>query len=188
MEWMSTTVHTTATMGTAGTDIATRRRTAVKIRHISIPALLAGAFVLGGLAQAQKESLLIGPGDIVHVVVFDTPELEQHVRITDSGDLNLVMGGTAHVADLTPADAARKVEDILLKGQILNHPKVAITVEEYATAKVSVLGDVRAPGAYAINTPRTVLDVLTLSGGLLPTADRKVLIERRGTKEKIPYY
>jgi polysaccharide export outer membrane protein len=144
--------------------------------------------VLIGTAPAQKESLLIGPGDVVHVIVFDTPELEQHARITDSGDLNLVMGGPAHVADLTPADAARKVEEALEKGQILNHPKVAITVEEYATAKVSVLGDVRAPGAYAINTPRSVLDVLTLSGGLLPTADRKVVIERRGTREKIPYY
>jgi polysaccharide export outer membrane protein len=61
-------------------------------------------------------------------------------------------------------------------------------VEDYATAKVSVLGDVRAPGAYPINTPRSVLDVLTLAGGLIPTADRKVVIERRGTKERIPYY
>ncbi|UWZ86121.1 polysaccharide biosynthesis/export family protein [Occallatibacter riparius] len=150
--------------------------------------MLATLLVMGGAASAQKESLLIGPGDMLHVVVFDTPELEQHARVTDAGDFNLVMGGPVHVADLTPAEAARKVEETLKGAQLLNHPRVAIIVEEYATAKVSVLGEVKAPGAYAINTPRTVLDVLTLAGGLVPTADRKVMIERRGTKERVPYY
>jgi polysaccharide export outer membrane protein len=138
--------------------------------------------------HAQKESLLIGPGDMLHVVVFDNPELEQRARVTDSGDLNLVMGGSAHVANLTPGDAAKKVEEVLKTGEILNHPRVAITVDEYATAKVSVLGEVKSPGAYPINTPRSVLDVLTLAGGLTPNADRKVLIERRGSKERIQYY
>jgi polysaccharide export outer membrane protein len=144
--------------------------------------------VLVSGAHGQKESLLIGPGDMLHVNVFDTPELEQHARVTDGGDLPLVMGGAVHVASLTPAEASRAVEGALEKGGFLNHPKVAITVEEYATAKVTVLGEVRTPGAYPINTPRTVLDVLTLAGGLTPNADRKVIIERRGTKEKVPYY
>jgi polysaccharide biosynthesis/export protein len=160
----------------------------VLIRKNYVFTALAAAFMVASTSHAQNESLLIGPGDRLHVSVFDTPELEQHVRVTDGGDLPLIMGGTAHVANLTPAEAARKVEDVLRNGQILNHPKVDIVVEEYATAKVSVLGEVRVPGAYAINTPRSVLDVLTLAGGLTPNAERKVLIERRNTKERVPYY
>jgi polysaccharide export outer membrane protein len=93
-----------------------------------------------------------------------------------------------HVSGLTPALASHTVEDALQKGQFLLHPKVVITVEEYATQKVSVVGEVRAPGAYAINTPRSVLDVLTLAGGLTDLAERKVLIERSGTKQRIPYF
>lgn len=139
-------------------------------------------------AYAQKESLLIGPGDLLHVQVFDTPELEQHARVTDRGDLPLVMGGNVHVAGLTPASAALAVETALQKGNFMIHPRVAITVEEYATQKVSVVGEVKAPGAYAIDTPRSVLDVLTLAGGLTDTADRKVLIERSSTKEQVPYF
>jgi polysaccharide export outer membrane protein len=65
---------------------------------------------------------------------------------------------------------------------------VAVTVAEYATQKVSVLGEVKASGAYAINTPRSVLDVLTLAGGLTDLADRKILIKRKGTAEKVPYF
>ena len=149
---------------------------------------LAAAVLVVNAAQGQKESLLIGRGDMLHVQVFDTPELEQHARVTDTGDLPLVIGGNVHVAGLTPAQAAHSVEETLQKGNFLLHPKVAIAVDEYATQKVSVVGEVKNPGAYAINTPRSVLDVLTLAGGLTDLSDRKVLIERSGTKQRIPYF
>lgn len=140
------------------------------------------------VAAQQPESLLIGPGDLLHVQVFDTPELGQDARVTDTGELPLLLGGNVKVAALTPAEAARSIEKALLNGHILLHPRVAVTVAEYATQKVSVLGEVKAPGAYAINTPRSVLDVLTLAGGLTDLADRKILIERKGTAEKVPYF
>lgn len=136
----------------------------------------------------QPESLLIGPGDLLHVQVFDTPELEQHARVTDAGELPLLVGGNVKVSALTPGDAARAIEKRLLDGHLLLRPRVAVTVEEYATQKVSVLGEVHSPGAYAIQTPRSVLDVLTLAGGLTDLADRKILIERSETDEKVSYF
>lgn len=139
-------------------------------------------------AAQQSESLLIGPGDLLHVQVFDTPELAQDARVTDTGELPLLLGGNVKVSTLTPAGAARAIEGALLNGHILLHPRVSVMVAEYATQKVSVLGEVKAPGAYAINTPRSVLDVLTLAGGLTELADRKILIERKGTAEKVPYF
>jgi polysaccharide export outer membrane protein len=136
----------------------------------------------------QKETLLIGPGDLVHIVVFDTPELEQHARVTDSGELTLLMGGKVQIGNLTPAQAAATVEEALRQGGFLNHPRVSILIDAYATQSVYVLGEVKSPGERAIGTPRSVLDVLSMSGGLTELADRKVLIERRSTKEKIPYF
>lgn len=151
-------------------------------------ALVVACVFVAGSAFAQKESLLISSGDFLHIQVFDTPELEQHARVTDAGDFPLVMGGIVRVADLTPAQAARAVEEVLQQGQILLRPRVVVTVDEYATQKVSVLGEVKVPGAYAINTPRSVLDVLTLAGGLTDMADRKVLIKRRASKDHVPYF
>jgi polysaccharide export outer membrane protein len=145
-------------------------------------------FLLAISVNAQQpESLLIGSGDLLHVQVFDTPELEQHARVTDAGELPLLLGGNVKVAHSTPAEAARTIEKAYREGRYLLHPRIAVTVEEYATQKVSVLGEVKAPGAYAISTPRSVLDVLTLAGGLTELADRKILIERNGTDEKTPY-
>ncbi len=141
----------------------------------------------GSPAQAP-ESLLIGPGDMLHIQIFDTPELEQHARVTDAGELPLLLGGSVKASALTPAQAARAIEKVLLDGHYLLRPKVLVAIEEYATQKVSVLGEVKTPGAYAIDTPRSVLDVLTLAGGLTELADRKILIERRSSQEKIPYF
>jgi len=42
---------------------------------------------------AQTESLLIGPGDVLHVQFYDTPELEQHPRVDDAGDAPLLFLG-----------------------------------------------------------------------------------------------
>jgi len=141
----------------------------------------------GSGLQAQ-ESLLIGPGDLLHVQVLDTPDLEQHARVTDAGQLPLILGGNVKVEAFTPEEAARAIEKVLFDNHYLLHPRVLVTVEEYATQVVSVLGEVKAPGPHAIRTPRSVLDVLTLAGGLAEMADRKILIERHGTGEKVPYF
>ena len=61
------------------------------------------AFCLTSTLLAQQESLVIGPGDVVHVQVFDTPELDENARVTDSGELPLVLGGKIKLASLTPS-------------------------------------------------------------------------------------
>lgn len=140
------------------------------------------------LAAQTPESLLIGKGDLVHVQVFDTPELEEHARVSDAGTLQLVVGGPVKIEGLTPSQAGHAIEDVLLKGNLLSHPHVIVSVEEYATQKVSVLGEVRVPGSYSIVTQRSVIDVLSLAGGLTEQADRKVMIQRHGSAERIPYF
>ena len=140
------------------------------------------------LRAQTKESLLIGPGDLLHVQVFDTPELEEHARVTDSGQLPLVLGSSVMVAALTPAQAAKAIEGALLRGHFLLNPRVLVNVEQYATQNVSILGEVHTPGAYPIGTTRSIVEVLALAGGLTDLADRKVLIERHGTSEKVLYF
>jgi len=141
-----------------------------------------------GLTAQKNESLLIGPGDLLHVQVFDTPELTQDARVTDAGDIPLLLGGRVKVANLTPAQAAHAIESTLVRGHFLLRPSVLVTVTQYATQNVTILGEVHTPGAYPIGTPRSILDVLALAGGLSETADRKVLIERHGTSTRVPYF
>jgi polysaccharide export outer membrane protein len=140
------------------------------------------------VAGQTKESLLIGPGDLLHVLVFDNPELEQHVRVTDAGNITLIMGGAVSVSNKTPAEAGKAIQDALLQGHVLLKPQVSVTVEQYETQSVTVIGEVKDPSFYRINTPTSIIEILAMAGGVSDTADRRILIERRGTQEKVPYF
>lgn len=139
-------------------------------------------------APQPKESLLIGPGDVLHVQIFDNPNLEQHVRVTDAGDITLIMGGKVHVAQCTPAQAASVIEAALVSGRFFLHPKADVVVDSYETQSVTVIGEVQDPSYYRINTPTSIIEILAMAGGLTTAADRRITIERRGTHEQVPYF
>jgi polysaccharide export outer membrane protein len=146
-------------------------------------------FGIAASSQAQNESLLIGPGDLLHLQVYDTPEMEQRARVTDAGNIPFSFLGNVHVASLTPEQAAKQIEGQLIAAGVMLHPQVTVRVEAYATQNVSVMGEVQKPGPYEIDTPHKVVEVLALAGGLTYIADRHITIERYGTsKQKVEYY
>jgi polysaccharide biosynthesis/export protein len=152
--------------------------------------LFAGlALSLSPSGLAADESLLIGSGDQLHIVVLETPDLEQHPRVTDGGDIPLLLVGNVHVTGLTPAQAAKRIEQQLIDGNFMKHPQVAVTVDQYSTQNVAVLGQVKAPGAFPITSPRSVFDMIALAGGLSDTADRHITIERQSDPtKKVDFY
>jgi polysaccharide export outer membrane protein len=138
---------------------------------------------------AQNESLLIGRGDLLHVQVYDTPEMEQHARVTDSGSIPFSYLGTVSVSGLTPAQAAEQIEHRLVAAGVMLHPDVTVRVETYATQNASVMGQVQKPGSYEIDTGRKLVEVLAIAGGLTDIADRHITIQRFGAaQQKVEYY
>ena len=144
-------------------------------------------FCCAACCGAQTESLTIGPGDLLHVKVLEASELEQSARVTDAGTFTLILGGTVHVAGLTPPEAALAIERVLVEGHYLLTPHVSVMTEQTATQNVTIMGQVHSPGSYPIGTPRPILDVLALAGGLTDLADRKVTIQRRASTERITF-
>jgi polysaccharide export outer membrane protein len=144
-------------------------------------------FCCAACCTAQNESLTIGPGDMLHLKVLEAPELEQNARVNDAGALTLILGGKVQVAGLTPAEAAIAIERALVDGHYVLTPHVSVTTEQTATQNVTILGQVRTPGSYPIATPRPILDVLALAGGLNELAERKVTIQRHTTKERVEF-
>ncbi len=140
-------------------------------------------------SPAQSETLLIGPGDLLHLLVYDTPEMEQHARVTDAGNIPFSFLGNVPVTGLTPEQAAALIEHRLVAAGVMVHPQVSVRVEAYATQNASVMGQVQKPGTYEIDTQRKVVEVLALAGGLTDMADRHITIQRFGPgKQKVDYY
>jgi polysaccharide export outer membrane protein len=126
------------------------------------------------------ESLLIGPGDLLRITVLRESELDQHVRVLDSGAITLALVGNLSVQGLTPAQAATRIAEKYRNGGFLLHPEVSVFVDEYATQTVTILGQVAHPGTVRLAAPRTLIDVLSQAGGLTESADRHIVIERGG--------
>jgi polysaccharide export outer membrane protein len=129
--------------------------------------------------SAQSPSIAIGPGDLLSVVVFDTPELSTSVRVSQDGEVNLPVLGRIHLAGMNTIDAARKIEQELRTRRLLLEPHVTVFIAEYASQGATVMGEVRTPGVYPTLGTRRLLDMISIAGGLQPTAGKTASIIHR---------
>lgn len=134
----------------------------------------------GNLAQAA----LIGPGDVLDISVFDTPELQTKVRVSDEGNIEMAFIGTIHVSGLTPGHAADVISKKLKETNTVKHPMVNLFVSEYAYNRVSVLGEVKSPATFPVVGQMRLLDAVSDAGGLLPSASGIVTISHRDPSDR----
>jgi polysaccharide biosynthesis/export protein len=124
-------------------------------------------------------STQITAGDLLEISVFDTPELTQQVRVGADGKAELALLGNIPLAGLTTQQAAEEIARQLREKQLLVRPQVNVLMKESASPGASVMGEVEHPGLYPLPGPRSLLDVLSMAGGLSKTADTRVSIKRR---------
>jgi polysaccharide export outer membrane protein len=122
---------------------------------------------LGPLAAIPEDfsTLQLGPGFLLNMDVYDTPEYSLELRIDADGDVNIPMVGTVHVGELTLVEAATKIAASLRDGKILTDPQVNLNIEEYAGSDITVLGEVHSPGRIELLAPRHLDDVIAMAGG-----------------------
>ena len=132
----------------------------------------------------QIPKILIGPGDVLNVQVFDTPELSiEAARVSQTGQVTLPVLGIIDIAGLNTTEAARRIESELRARGIMLDPHVTVAVVEYSTQGATLLGEVRAPGVYSIFGGRRLLDMIALAGGVSSSAGKIVIIAHRSDPE-----
>jgi polysaccharide export outer membrane protein len=127
--------------------------------------MMATALVLSmGVAAAAE--LLLGPGDVVKLSVYGSPDLSLETRVSESGNITFPLLGQVAVGGLSVAAAEKKIGDLLEKGGYLKKAQVNMLVTTLASQQVSVLGYVNRPGRYAVEGRRKALDLLAMAGGI----------------------
>jgi polysaccharide export outer membrane protein len=131
-------------------------------------------------AEANPGSkLVIGPGDLIEVTVFGASDFDKQVRVSDDGEVALPFIAPVAVVGLTPRQAEDIIAERLSEGGYFNNPRVSVFVKDYATQGISVLGEVQKPGIYQMLGSRTLLDAVSMAGGVTPKAGRVVTITHR---------
>jgi polysaccharide biosynthesis/export protein len=124
---------------------------------------------------AQK----VGPNDLLWLSVADCPELTRNFRVSSNGTLTLpLMHEPFKVAGKYPSDIEAEISEALTKNQILVSPVVTLSVAEYRSVPVSVMGAVKRPITFQAVGPVNLLDALTKAEGLTQDAGPEILVTK----------
>jgi len=140
------------------------------------------------LASAAAPDLQpVGAEDLLEISVFEIPDLNRTVRITERGTISLPLLGEIRVLGLSPVQVEERLKRELSR-KYLQDPQVSVYVREHGSRKVSVLGAVGKPGVYEMLGPRTLMQILSEAGGLTKDvgATLYVLRQRRAVPDADP--
>ena len=144
-------------------------------------AVLPAAAASGPVALGSGSQL--GAGDVLTINVLGQPELTTTADVDGSGRVNIPLAGTVIVAGLSTTQAAARIAKAFQEGEYLVDPQVTVNVAESRSQQISVLGEVRQPGRFKVQSRTTVLDGLALAGGVAETgaSSAYVLRNERGS-------
>jgi polysaccharide export outer membrane protein len=109
--------------------------------------------------------------------VWGQADLSRDYTVDPDGFIPFPLIGRVKAVGSNPKELAAQLTELLAKGYLVN-PQVIVSVREYLSQKVQVLGSAEKPGVYYLNGPTTVLEILSKAGGLASTAGKQVIVLR----------
>jgi polysaccharide export outer membrane protein len=124
----------------------------------------------------------IGNDDLIGITVYDEPELTRTVRVGSDGDIRLPMlRQPIHAAGLYPAALEKVITTALTDENVLVDPIVTVSVVEYRSRPITVVGAVKTPLTFQATGTVTLLDAVSRAGGLADNAGADILVSRPAT-------
>ena len=119
---------------------------------------------------AAPEPYRIGVADILQVQVWSRPDLSGQVPVEPSGDIQLPLLGTITAANRTPEELSAELSRRygILDAKI---SEVIVTVAEYRSRSVTVVGEVKNPGRYSFQVIPNLWEIVLAAGGPTPQAN-----------------
>jgi polysaccharide export outer membrane protein len=121
-----------------------------------------------------SDEFRIGPEDSLLISVWKNEALTRTVTVRPDGKISLPLVNDIPAAGLTPSELRTLVSNRL--AEYVPTPNVAVIVTEVHSFKISVLGHVSRPGRFEVKSRTTVLEALSLAGGLDPFASRSGIV------------
>jgi len=137
--------------------------------------------------KANLPSQRLGVDDLIAVSVYDAPELTRTVRVETDGAIHLpLLKNGIPASGLFPGKLESSIVAALKDEQILVDPVVKVTVVEYHSRPIAVMGAVKKPLTFQAIGVVTLLDALAYAEGLTNDAGTQILLTRENRIERIP--
>jgi polysaccharide export outer membrane protein len=119
----------------------------------------------------------VGPNDVLAITVFDQPQLTGRYMVQADGSFTFPLLGRVSVGGLTMQAVENHVRDSLAKGYLKN-PQVGVSVEEFRSQQVFIVGEVRQPGILQFTGSMTMIEALARAGATTDRAGIEAVIVR----------
>lgn len=129
----------------------------------------------------------IGCEDLLEIKVFDIPQFNNTVRVSENGTISLPLIGTVRTNNLTKRQLENKISELLSK--FVHNPQVNIFIKEAESKKISVSGAVKKPGIYEMLLRQRLLDMISKAGGFTDEIGKELFVYRNdesGNRIRIP--
>jgi polysaccharide export outer membrane protein len=125
-----------------------------------------------------RSTYLLGPDDQIEIF---GPELDEvankPTHVDGNGDVHVQLLGRVHVAGLTVQQFEQELNKRL--SIYIRQPQVAVNIKELRSQPVSVVGAVNAPGVHQVQGHKTLLEMISMAGGIRSDAGYSIRITRQ---------
>lgn len=116
-----------------------------------------------GASPSPTRDYVIGPDDLLEVSYWKDKDASAQVAVRPDGRISLPLLNDVQAAGLTPVELAARITS--LASAFLEAPNVTVMVKQINSRKAYIVGEVIRPGAYALNGPVSVLQIIAMAGG-----------------------
>jgi polysaccharide export outer membrane protein len=145
-----------------------------------IVALVLVLLGLVGVAAAQRTDYRIGPDDILAVSVWDNRDIDHVVFVRPDGKVSLPILGDVEASGLTVAELIARLNERY--AEAIKGAQVTVIVKEIRSRPVFFVGAVARPGPIQLTQELTVLQAVSVAGGLAGAADPSAVFVLRSGK------
>jgi polysaccharide biosynthesis/export protein len=148
------------------------------------PMLVGMVVAIVGLSlPAVAAEYVIGVADVVAISVLDNRDLDSVASVNPGGKISLPLIGEVQAAGLTAAELTRRLTDEYAKK--VRSPVVTVSLREVNSYRFYFVGKVARPGMYTSRSEVTLLQAISIAGGVLDGADLAQAYVARG-KARVP--
>jgi polysaccharide export outer membrane protein len=126
---------------------------------------------------ALPSDYVIGADDVLSVLFWRDKDMSTDVTVRPDGKITLPLVNEIQASGLTPDQLRDRISAGAAK--YIADPNVTVVVKQINSRKVFITGMVARPGAYQLNKPTTVLQLISMAGGLLEFAKGKEIVIAR---------
>ena len=131
---------------------------------------------------------VIGTDDVLSIVYWKDKDMSADAKVRPDGRIALPLINEVQAAGLTPQQLHAKLVEESKK--YMEDANITVVVREINSRKAFITGEVNKPGPYPLTAPTTVMQLISMAGGLREYADaKKIMIMRteNGRQISLPF-